>query len=95
MFSSKFADDRESRHPPKPLRNFVNSKYKYKGCSIHGIVHQFQITFTEILQVRTLEWVAFPFSRRSSHPGSEPRSPALQVGGLPAELPGKPVENGH
>ena len=68
MFSSKFADDRESRHPPKPLRNFINSKYKYKGCSIHGIVYQFQITFTEILQVRTLEWVAFPFSRRSSQP---------------------------
>ena len=28
-----------------------------------------------ILQARTLEWVAFPFSRGSSNPGIEPRSP--------------------
>ena len=68
MFSSKFVDDRESRCAPKPLRNFVNNKYKYKGCSIHGIVYQFQIMFIEILQARTLEWVAFPFSRRSCQP---------------------------
>ena len=26
-----------------------------------------------------LEWVAIPFSSRSSQPGIEPRSPALQV----------------
>ena len=67
MFSSKFVDDRESRCAPKPLRNFVN-KYKYKGYSIQGIVYQFQMTFIEMLQARTLEWVAFPFSRRSCQP---------------------------
>ena len=39
-----------------------------------------------ILQTRILEWVAFPFSRGSS----QPRSPALQVGCLPAEPQGKP-----
>ena len=32
-----------------------------------------------ILQARTLERVVFPFSRGSSIPGTEPRSPALQV----------------
>ena len=35
-----------------------------------------------IFQARILEWVAFPFSRESSHfpnPGMEPRSPTLQV----------------
>ena len=41
-----------------------------------------------ILQARTPEWV--PFSRGSSNPGIEPRSPALQVDSLPAELSGKP-----
>ena len=37
-------------------------------------------------------WVAFPFSRGSSQPrvqGIKPRSPALQVDSLPAELQGK------
>ena len=43
-----------------------------------------------ILQARILEWVAFPFSRGSSQPTVEPRSPALQADSLPAELSGKP-----
>ena len=43
-----------------------------------------------ILQARILEWVAFPFSRGSSHPGIKPRSPALHAGSLPAELQRKP-----
>ena len=37
------------------------------GSSVHGI-----------LQARILEWFAIPFSRGSSNPGTEPRSPALQ-----------------
>ena len=43
------------------------------ACQVHGI-----------LQARILEWIAMPFSRRSSQPGMEPRSlmsPAL-AGGL-------------
>ena len=36
-----------------------------------------------------LEWVAYPFSSRSSKPGIELGSPALQADSLPAELPGK------
>ena len=39
-----------------------------------------------ILQARTVECVAFPFSRGSS----KPRSPALQADSLPAEPQGKP-----
>ena len=39
---------------------------------------------------RILEWVAYPFSRRSSDPGIEPGSPALEADSLPAELAGKP-----
>ena len=49
------------------------------GSSVHGI-----------LQARILEWVVVPFSRGSSNPGIEPRSSALQVDSLSAELPGKP-----
>ena len=46
-----------------------------------------------ILQARILEWVAFPFSRGSSQPGIEPRSPALQADSLPAEPQGKPWDS--
>ena len=45
-----------------------------------------------MLQVRILEWVAFPFSRDLPNPGIESRSPALQADSLPAELPGKPFK---
>ena len=38
-----------------------------------------------ILQARILEWIAFPFSR-SSQPGIEPGSLALQADSLPTEL---------
>ena len=54
--------------------------YSPKGSSVHGI-----------LQARIMEWVAIFFSRGSSQPRIKPRrSPALQVGSLPAKLPGKP-----
>ena len=43
-----------------------------------------------ILQAKTLEWVAILFSRGSSHPGIEPRSPTLQEDSLLAEPQGKP-----
>ena len=47
-----------------------------------------------VLQARTLEWAAFPFSRDLSNPGIEPRSPTLWVDSLPAEPPGKPKKTG-
>ena len=43
-----------------------------------------------ILQARVLEWVAISFCRRSSNPGIEPGSPALQAEALPSEPAGKP-----
>ena len=43
-----------------------------------------------IFQARILEWVSFPFSRGSSQPGFEPRSPTLQADSLPAEPQGMP-----
>ena len=50
------------------------------GSSVHGI-----------LQARILEWVAILFSRRSSQPRIEPRSPALAGGFFTTELSGKPT----
>ena len=47
-----------------------------------------------ILQATIMEWVAFPFSRGSSHPRTEPRSPSLQMDSLPAEPQGKPKNIG-
>ena len=47
-----------------------------------------------IFQVGILEWVAFPFSRGSSQPRIEPRSPTLQADSLPAEPQGKPKNTG-
>ena len=47
-----------------------------------------------ILQARILEWVAFPSAGVLPNPVIEPRSPALQVGSLPAEPQGKPKNTG-
>ena len=57
-------------------------------CPTH--CHPMDSTVHGILQARILEWVAFLFSEDLPNPGIEPRSPALQVDSLPAELPGKP-----
>ena len=48
------------------------------GSSAHGI-----------LQARILKWVAIPFSRGSSQPRVEPRSPEFQADSLLSEPPGK------
>ena len=51
------------------------------GSSVHGI-----------LQASMLEWVVIAFSRGSSNPGIELRSPSLQADSLPSEPPGKPSD---
>ena len=43
---------------------------------------QADILLTERESPRTLEWVAYPFSRGLPNPGIEPGSPALQVDSL-------------
>ena len=50
------------------------------GSSVHGI-----------LQARIPEWVARPFSRESSYPGTEPKSLTLEADSLPSEPLGKPL----
>ena len=58
-----------------------------RDCSLPGSsVHR-------ILQARILEWVAIPFSRGSSQPRIEPRSPSLQADSLLSEPPEKPKVN--
>ena len=47
--------------------------------------------YMRILQERILEMVAMPFSRGSSQPRVEPRSPTLQADSLLSEPPGKPI----
>ena len=54
------------------------------------LCHPVDYTVHGILQARTLEWGAFPFSRGSSQPRAEPKSPALQADSLPAEPSGRP-----
>ena len=49
------------------------------GSMVHGI-----------FQARILEWAAISFSRGSSQPRDEPRSPALQTDALPSQPLGKP-----
>ena len=53
------------------------------GSFVHGI-----------LQARILEWTAISFSRGSSRPGIEPRSPALHAASFLSESPGKPQSCG-
>ena len=47
-----------------------------------------------ILQARIVEWVAFPFSRRSSQPRDQTQVSTLQEDSLPAEPQGKPKNTG-
>ena len=52
----------------------------FSDYEVHGIY-----TVHGILQARILEWVAFLFSRGSSQPGIEPRSPTVQANSSSAE----------
>ena len=56
--------------------------YSPPDSSVHGV-----------LQARTLEWVAIPFSRVSFWPRdlTQGSHPALQADSLPSEPPGKPI----
>ena len=54
------------------------------GCSLPGS------SVNGILKARILEWVSISFSRGSSDPGIEPRSPAFQADSLLTEPSGKP-----
>ena len=44
-----------------------------------------------VSQARIWRWITISFSKDLPHSGIEPGSPALQLGSLPIELPGKSV----
>ena len=64
-----------------PLRPTIGNPMAY---TVHGI-----------LQTRTLEWVAIPFSRGSSQPRDRTQVSHVQEDCLPAEPPGKPLGTGR
>ena len=66
-------------------------KVKVKVGQCPSVCNPMDYTVHGILQTRILEWVAFPFSRASSQPGIEPRSPALQADSLTTEPQGKSI----
>ena len=77
----------------KYIKFFLTLKMKV-AQSCPTLCDPMDYTVHGILQVRILEWVAFPFSRGLSNPGIEPRTPALQADSLPAQPQGKPKNTG-
>ena len=86
--------------PDTPLRKTLLSSYVCCVLSSSVVCEIFVTRWTAahqaplsmgILQVRILEWVAYPFSRGSFQCRNQTRSHALQTDSLPAGPPGKPV----
>ena len=67
-----------------------------KGCPLQysGLQNFRDYTVHGIIQARKLEWVAFHSPGDFPNPGTEPKSPTLQVDSLPAEPQGKPKNAG-
>ena len=75
------------RHMVQLLKISLKMKVKVTQ-SCPALCDPMDYTVHGILQVRILEWVVFPFS------GIEPRSSALLVDSLSAEVQGKPKNTG-
>ena len=79
------------------MEDTMSSSLKSHSDTIYWVCLVIQLCLTAlqaplcigILRARILEWVAMPSSGDLINPGTEPRSPALQVDSLPAELLGK------
>ena len=75
----------------------VNNMWKWKSESvIHSVVSQLFVIMDcsppdSSVHGLFQEWIAISFSRGSSWPRNEPRSPALQADSLLTELQGKPA----
>ena len=82
-------------HCRRILYRVIREALKVKVAqSCPTLCYPMDSTVHGILQARIMEWVDFPFSKGSSHPGIEPRSPSLQTDSLPAEPQGKPKNTG-
>ena len=75
---------------------FLRSQLKVKvALSCPTLCDSMGYTVHGILQARILEWVAFPFSSRSSQPRVWTQTfPSLQADSLPAESQEKPKNTG-
>ena len=85
-----------SEPPGKPKNTGVGSLFLLHGELPYGL-NQGLLNCRWILyqlsyegSPKILEWVAYPFSRGSSQPRNQIKSPALQADSLPSELSGKP-----
>ena len=76
-----------SKPNPESESEIASCSVVSNSLRVHGL---YSLQDYIILQARILEWVAFPFSRRSS----QPRSPALQADSLPVEPQRKPKNTG-
>ena len=93
----KLLSQRDNNTNPHVKFSIINNSQdmKVKGTQLcPTLCNPMDYTVHKIHQARILEWVAFPFSRGSSHPGMEHRSPALQADSLPAEPQRKPKSTG-
>ena len=88
--SPALQEDSLPTEPPGKPNICSEVKCESENCSVVSDLWPHGYTVHGILQARILEWVAFPFSRESSQPRIEHRSPALQVDSLLAEPQGKP-----
>ena len=83
-----------SLHNGMLQRNVLKKIRDQSKSEIHSVMSDslqpMDYTVHGILQARLLEWVAFPFSGDLPNPGTELRSPTLQVDSSPAEPQGKP-----
>ena len=83
-----------SKHCPSILKQLTKKWSEVKVVQLClTLCHPMDYTVHGILQVRILECVAFPFSRRSPNLGIKPRSPTLQADSLPDEPQGKPFHS--
>ena len=71
--------------PRKKVAQLCPALYDSMACSLPGSSVQ------GILQARILEWVAFPFSRRTSPPGNQTRVSCIAGRFFTTEPPGKHV----
>ena len=69
--------------------NWVTNTFTGHCCNYSTLCNPMDYIGHGILQARILEWVTFPSPGDLSNPGTEPRSPALQVDSLSAEPPVK------
>ena len=90
MFNSHYVSVSQTCVQPILLGCLYQAKKPRKSLSRVRLCNPMDYAVHGILQVRILEWIAFPFSRGSSQTRDRTRSPTLQADSLPTEPQGKP-----